>query len=213
MPTLVDVIFESRGLGPSSRKRKRAFHRLVSGLTRAHGRGEFLRVVTLTSHVGFDARRLSRCFQRLRRRIARDLHFWIEYWKINTSEGNGTVHLVYKAVPLKGACFVPNRGFIPQDWLSRVWSEITGGSFVVFIQRLWNRPRKLANYLLSQYFTGQPFERMSWSWSWVFRGFCHVWNSRFKSWFHVNPIACLKSWDRLIVCFSVSGSSVQGSLG
>jgi hypothetical protein len=73
--------------------------------------------------------------------------------------------------------------------------------------------RRIANYVISQYLTGQSFERMSWSWGWVFRGFCGLWSTRFSSWYKVNPSACLKAWNRLICHFSVSVPFVQGKLG
>jgi hypothetical protein len=57
------------GRSELSGKRKRAFHRLVSGFTRAHYRGDRLRFMTLTSASSSEYGRLSRDFQVLRKRI------------------------------------------------------------------------------------------------------------------------------------------------
>lgn len=183
-----------------SPKRKRAFHRLVSGFTRARYRGDRLRFMTLSTAVGGSFRRLRRDLQVLRKRISREFGFLIQYWSIATNEGNGVLHIVFKG------------GFIPQNWLSNAWRAIHGAP-IVDIRKLWGSPRRLANYLVSRYLCKQSFERMSWSWGWVFRGFCGIWASRFSSWYGVDRAACLKAWNLFICRFSVPVPFVQGRLG
>jgi len=190
-----------------SGKKKRAFHRLVSGFTRARFRGDRLRFMTLTSAVGGSFGRLSRDLQVLRKRISRARYdrdgfsgFLPQYWKINTNEGNGVLHVVFKG------------GFIPQRWLSDAWFAIHG-AWIVDIRVLRGSPRKLANYLVGNYLCKQSFERMSWSWGWVFRGFCGLWAARFSSWYKTSPVACLKAWNKLVCHFSVPVPFVQGRLG
>lgn len=178
------LVVES-GVSHLDGKKKRAFHRLVSGFTRARFRGDRLRFMTLTSSRVSEYRLLSRHLQVLRKRIARAFGFLPQYWKINTNEGNGVMHIVFKG------------GFIPHSWLSNAWSEIHGAR-IVDIRALRGSPRKLANYLVGNYLCRQSFERMSWSWNWVFRGFCGLWSSRFSSWYKVDKAACLKAWNLLI---------------
>jgi hypothetical protein len=194
------------------RKRKRAFHRLITGFTRALHRGERLYFMTLSSCVGYNPKNLSRDFQVLRKRIEHKWGFQLAYWKINTSEGNGVMHIVYKFLRLNGDNVGLKGGFIPVRWLSKVWREITGGSRIVDVKPLNNKPGRLANYLLSQYLTGQSYERMSWSASWVFRGFCKVWRRDFSGWYLVDREACLKAWNSLICGTSFLRSSPSGSL-
>lgn len=193
------LVLES-GSSPSSAKTKRAFQRLVSGFTRARFRGDRLRFLTLTTAVGGSVELMRRHFQTLRKRIEHHFHFKAEYWSIRTNEGNGVLHLVFKG------------RYVPQWWLSQVWLAIHGAG-IVDIRVLKDSPRRLANYLVSQYLGHQSFERMSWSWGWVFRGFCGVWASRFSHWYKVDPSACLKAWNRLICRFSVPLPFVQGKLG
>jgi hypothetical protein len=183
-----------------SGKMKRAFHRLVSGFTRARYRGDRLRFMTLTSVPGGSLCGLARDFQVLRKRISREFRFLIEYWMIRTNEGHGVLHVVFKG------------GFVPQDWLSRAWLSIHGAK-IVDIRVLRGKPSRLANYLVGNYLCKQSFERMSWSWRWVFRGFCGLWASRFSSWYKVDSVACLQAWNRLICRFSWPVPFVQGKLG
>ena len=192
----VEDLKPSSGL---SRKQKRAFHRLVSGFTRARSHGDRLRFMTLTTAVGGSVCRLRRHFQLLRRRIQRRFHFEVKYWSILTNEGNGVLHIVFKG------------GFIPHDWLSKAWNSIHG-AFIVDIRALKGSPKKLARYLIVNYLCKQSYERLSWSWSWVFRGFCGLWSHHFSSWYRSNPSACLKAWNRLVSFYVVPKAVRFGSL-
>lgn len=189
----------SPGSSPMSSKRKRAFHRLVSGLTRGRSRGELMRFLTLTTGSGGSDLRLRRDFQLLRRRIERTFHFKPEYWSIRTNEGNGVLHIVFKG------------RYVPQKWLSKAWSSIHGAC-IVDIRALHGRTRRIANYLVTQYLGHQSFERMSWSWGWVFRGFCGLWASKFSSWYKMDREACLSAWNKLICTFSPPLPVIYGSL-
>lgn len=182
-------------------KQRRSLQRLISGFTRAHARGDRLRFLTLTSAPGGSVVLLRRHFQVLRKRIEHAFGFLPQYWSLRTNEGYGVLHIVFKG------------GFIPQSWLSDAWRSIHGAS-IVDIRVLRGSPRRLASYLVANYLCRQSFERMSWSWSWVFRGFCGVWRSRFSSWYKSAPGACLRAWNRLICSFpGPSVPFVQGRLG
>jgi hypothetical protein len=93
----------------------------------------------------------------------------MEYCKINTGEGNGVIHALMVG------------GIIDQDWIARVWHEIHGGSCtrhgknLVWIENVEMKSnsqcRRMARYLVGNYLCKQSFERMSWSWNWVCKGF------------------------------------------
>jgi hypothetical protein len=142
-------------------KQKRAYHRLLSGIKRGEAFGERIRFMTLTSAPGSERKRLNKDFailvKRIRRRFGR-----FEYWKIRTNEGHGVIHVVFKGP------------YLPQRWLSDQWLEIHGAP-IVDIRQFRFGSRRLARYLVGNYLCKQTFERMSWSWNWVFWGFVSVW--------------------------------------
>jgi hypothetical protein len=199
-----DIILDSSESRSSSfeKKRKRAFQRISSGLTRAHRRGERLGKMELTLKPGTDVKMMSHFLQVLRKRIEHKLRFRVEYWKTNVvAEGvNPHMHVVYKLFSLSGVSLGGKLGFIPQKWLSDAWCQITHGSFIVYIQRIRNRQvGRLANYMVAQYVTGQHgFSRQSWSWNWVFRGFARDWSLRFSSWYRRDKVKCLSAWALLV---------------
>lgn len=183
------------------RRRGRIFHVIKSGLTRAVHFHRHLRVLYLTSRVGYDMGRLSKDFQILRKRIEHEFGFSMEYVKVDTGEGNGVIHCVYFPVGLDGSSVGFRVGFIPQSWLSGAWSDITGGSSVVWIRDLHARKgvNRLANYLVAQYFSGQSaLERVSYSWGWVFRGFRRLWCKVFARSYFVDKVKCIIDWDLLL---------------
>jgi hypothetical protein len=151
--------------GGYSKKQKRAFHRLMSGLTVGKSRREHLRFMTLTSSPESIGRNLNADFRALKMRIYRKFHFKMKYWKIRTNEGNGVLHIVYRGK------------FIPQRWLSDAWLDIHQ-SPIVDIRKLYETRKGLTGivfYLVGGYLSKQSFERMSWGYSWVFPGFVATW--------------------------------------
>lgn len=178
----------------------------MSGLTRATHFHRRLRVLHLTSHVGYDIGRLSKDFQVLRKRIEHEFDFSMNYSKVNTAEGNGVIHCVYFPVGLDGSSVGWNVGFIPQGWLSDVWCDITGGSSIVWITELHTRKgvKRLVNYLVSQYFSGQSaLERVSYSHNWVFVGFRMLWRKVFAKYYWIDKWKCLIDWN-LLLCSELS---------
>ncbi len=74
--------------------------------------------VDLTTAVGGDAFKLRRHLQELRRRVERDLGFNdLRLFVIETSEGNGVLHMVWA---WRGS----RSFFIEQEWLSQEWEKI-----------------------------------------------------------------------------------------
>lgn len=176
-----------------SRKQRRAYHRILSGL-RVH-RGELLRFLTLTTAEGMQ-RDLRSAWRVLKGRIRRltplrlikmgyidlkDVRKYypnkplneplkFEYLKVETDEG------------VAGVLHVPYFGdYIPQKWLSDAWKEITGTAYIVDIRACKDpvkSPKRLARYCIAQYVSGQSaFVRFSWSWGWVGKGFVKVWRT------------------------------------
>ena len=88
--------YRSEGEGRYTKKQRRAFQRLMSGLTVGKSRSERLRFMTLTSSPESKDRNLNADFRTLKMRILRKYHFKMKYWKIRTNEGNGVLHIVFR---------------------------------------------------------------------------------------------------------------------
>jgi hypothetical protein len=120
---------------------------------------QLLRVDITTSDQG-NCLLLSRHFQELRRRIERKTGYVIDYFKIETSEGNGVYHMIWAIVRKEPV-------YISQKWLSEQWDGIHK-SPIVYIKRMKTfkaHVRRVANYLVTQYLAGQTsIVRISYSW-------------------------------------------------
>jgi hypothetical protein len=143
-------------------KQKRCYQRIQSGFTVANRYGNTVRFITITSSVySTQLQKHKRIlFKRIKRKFGE-----FEYLGVRTSEGNGVVHILYRGC------------FIPQAWLSNAWRDIHN-SPVVDIRVV--RPfRGLGRYIVSQYLSDQDsaFQRYSWSWGWVYRGFVRNWKT------------------------------------
>lgn len=174
-----------------SRREKRMYHRVKSGLTRH--KGQRLRFLTLTSSeeaeeaVGYDFRILKIRIQRLTpARLVRDHYLKrselrkyyphkpvveplkFDYFKVETSEGNGVLHILYFG------------DYIPQKWLSDQWLSIHQSPIVDIraTKKGIGNTRRLTTYVLTQYVSGQSAHiRFSNCVEWVFKGFVSAWNA------------------------------------
>jgi hypothetical protein len=168
-----------------TKKQRRAFQRLMSGLTVGKSRRERLRFMTLTSSSESVGRNLNADFRALKMRILRNYHFKMKYWKIRTNEGNGVLHIVFRG------------RYIPQRWLSAQWADIHK-SPVVDIRSLHETRKGLtgiAFYLVGHYLTKQSFERMSWGYTWVFPAFVRSWKRLIEKY---SFRQALFLWNRLL---------------
>jgi hypothetical protein len=138
-----------------TKKQRRAFQRLMSGLTVGKSHRERLRFMMLTSSPESKGRKLNADFRTLKMRIFRKFHFKMNYWKIRTNEGNGVLHIIFRGK------------FIPQQWLSEQWADIHK-SPIVDIRSLRETRKELTRivfYLVGNYLSKQSFEHMSWGYS------------------------------------------------
>jgi hypothetical protein len=168
-----------------TKKQRRAFQRLMSGLTVGKSRKERLRFMTLTSSPESAKGKLNAHLRTLKMRIFRKFRFKMKYWKIRTNEGKGVLHIVFRGK------------FVPQEWLSEQWADIHN-SPIVDIRSLYETAKGLKGicfYLVGSYLSKQSFERMSWGYSWVFPAFVSTWR-RFveKYWFRRG----LELWNKLL---------------
>ena len=177
--------YRSEGEGGYTKKQRRAYQRLMSGLTVGKSRHERLRFLTLISSLESAGRNLNADFRALKMRILRKYHFKMKYWKIRTNEGNGVLHIVFRGK------------YIPQKWLSEQWTEIHK-SPIVDIRSLYETRKGLKGivfYLVGNYLAKQSFERVSWGYSWVFPAFVSSWKRLIEKYGFKRG---LELWNRLL---------------
>lgn len=195
-PSLLDILFHiwpsDRGDPLSwSKKQRRAFHRIKSGIYRHQE--ETLRFLTLTTSKDRTTQQnlsLNDCFKILTKRMFRltprklieqnylsqnkaqyvygaenldEKLNYFEYFKVETSEGNGVLHILYYGC------------YYPQQWLSDNWKDITKGSYIIDIRQVKEQTfntTKLTRYCINQYVSGQDaLIRFSYSKNWCLPGF------------------------------------------
>ncbi|GAI33568.1 unnamed protein product, partial [marine sediment metagenome] len=135
----------------------------MSGLQYARIKEVDVRFITLTSSKSGAKHSMYRDFRVLKYRIIRRFGKF-DYLKVNTNEGYGVIHLLYKG------------SYIPQRWLSQNWNDIHE-SPVVDIRFMRGGTNGLGSYIVSQYLSDQrtSYIRYSWSWGWVYCGFVKYW--------------------------------------
>jgi hypothetical protein len=132
--------------------------------------------VDLTTAVGGRVDLLGRHLQELRRRVERKFGFkGVEVFKVETTEGNGVLHMVW--------AWIGSRSFyVPQVWLSETWDAIHGAP-IVYVRKMElcrTSIKRVGRYFALQYLADQrgALVRMSWSW----------WRSR---------VAIARGWEKL----------------
>jgi hypothetical protein len=195
-------------------KQKRSFQTVLSGLKFARYGGKTIRFLTLTSSLLWaqseGSAQLNSDFQVLKKRICRyspyrlykegyitksnmiskyghrnilsKFHF--EYFKVETNEGNGVLHILYRG------------SYLPYNFLVDNWQDIHL-SWDVSIKHIdIDNSKSAACYVVSQYVSNQKssYVRSSWSWNWVFRGFKFIWY-RMRSGY---PNDCFELWDNIL---------------
>jgi len=131
------------------------------------GNGYQILRVDLTSANDSNSDNLRKNFRRLRRRVENVFKFDdIEDFVIETSEGNGVLHMVWAWKPKKG--FRQRTFYIPHKWLKKEWEKIHG-AYRVYVRQYDKGSARTRNrvsgYLVSQYMAKQEgFVRYSYSW-------------------------------------------------
>jgi hypothetical protein len=184
----------------ASRKKRRAYHRLRTGLEFHFGK--ILRFITLTLVAG-SLNDIHKCFRVIKERIRRltpnklrqqdtegyftdaimrrlfgDKDRWdkplkFEYFSVIISGERPHMHILYVG------------DWLPHAWLKKVWLEITGDSDIVDIrivkQGIYNSKR-LAGYVLNQYILNQDGDiRFQMSQGWTWRGMVRDWKHAVKT--------------------------------
>jgi hypothetical protein len=190
------------------RQRRRIYHRVQTCLLRWESQGYMVRWVMLSSSAESNPKCLAANHARLLRRIGREFGYpGVEYIVIETAEGEnvpeehrGVLHALWawKVPPgWRGKHF-----YIPQAWLSRVWEELHGASYVwIAAYRPGHRSRgRVSRYVVSQYLGDQnALRRFFWSWRRTFGvPIVAIWR-RFVSAYGSGGLgAILEPWQALV---------------
>jgi len=178
---------------PKERKRRRAYHRLRTGL--AFHYGKRMRFLTLTLVEGSN-NDIHQCFRAFKERIRRltpnkirkmdpeyftdqrmhrffgpeegwDKKVKFEYFAVNVSGSRQHMHILYFG------------SFLPQPILKKMWKEITGDSDIIDIRTTRegiNNDGRLAGYVLAQYVGKQEGDiRFQMSHGWTWKGMVKDW--------------------------------------
>jgi hypothetical protein len=174
---------------------------------------------------GYSNKSLNEDFQTLRKRIGRysphRLHkegyithrnmikkygrnnltktFNFDYFKVQTGEGNGVLHITYRG------------SWLPYNFIVDNWQDIHL-SFDINIQKVNLKDTKQAScYIVSQYVGGQgsSYVRSSQSWNWVYRGFKTKWYN-LKQWFSGQQLITI--WNNQLKAYANDYFFPQSSL-
>jgi len=151
-----------------SKKQKRAFHRVKSGVRVAQILKQPVKHLVLTTSPQGSSHNIANDFQVLRKRIHRKFGVLLPYFMVRTNEGNGVLHVLYRT-----------KQYLPQRWLSYHWNDIHLSSYVYVKEP----PKDVARYVVTQYVAdqGTSYQRCSWSQSWVCKGFVKQWKAIIRS--------------------------------
>lgn len=163
-------------------KRRRCFHRVMSGIER----GGRLRFLTLTSSndspptIQPSWRKL---VMRMRRRgLVKG------YIKVPELSKNGKQH-----------CHVLFRGtYIEQAWLSAQWQEIHGAKVVDIRKAVVGKSKTRIAAYLAKYMSKEGAGRYSWDWGWVWKGFVKDWCRLKRYWWRLREVGEHRSFTWLL---------------
>lgn len=163
-----------------SKRQRRLFQRMATGLQIAHNQDADMYFMTLTTsnnrvlNKKGEIRSLTDSFRLLKQRIKVatikrcrfDGFRFNRYYCLKTEEGNGVLHVIFWG------------HYIPIEWLRCTWEQIHG-AFEVGIEQITKKRKGvngLVGYLLDRYLLNQKrIVRMSYGWKWAWLGFCKSW--------------------------------------
>lgn len=167
---------------PSNKKSRRCYHRVISGIKR----GGTLRFLTLTSSDAApeDIQRSWRClYMRLQRRGL--LKGYIKVPE-NSERGRKHLHVLYRG------------SYIEQAMIKHMWEQIHQSSIVdIRLVNTSKDPKRVALYM-AKYMTKELAGRYSWSWWWVWPGFCRHWTIYKRYWWKFVYREGVNSFSNLI---------------
>lgn len=158
-PSLLDTMSVT-----ARKRRKRAFQRIITGLQK----DGMVRFLTLTSSTESpdDIQRSFRCLMmRLKRK-----RLVADYVKVVqlTKDGKKHLHILFRG------------SYIEQQFVAVLWKKIHNAS-VVDIRLIRGNRQRVAGYV-ARYCARETAGRMSYSWGWVWRGFCRDWEDLKRAW-------------------------------
>jgi len=160
-----------------SRKAKRGYGRIMSGLNRALANGYkilrrpteyfkdrekhiyFLTLTTKYDKTGLfvDKRLVARSFQKLVKRIRRK-YSKFEYIRIRTVEGGGVLHVLFFGC------------YLDINWVREAWKELHFDSRQIKVIPCYGFLSRIARYLVK--YMVQQDTHLSFSDGWLWKGFC-----------------------------------------
>jgi hypothetical protein len=165
------------------RKKRRVFHRAISGIKKAQFKNEQLRFLTLTSKYTeeSDFQHAWRKFVwRIRRKFKK-----FEYLMIREKTQSGLIH-----------AHVIFRGyFVPHEWIVETWKELTGFE-IINIQLLMGHPAAVAGYVAK--YVSKEHLHYGWSKYWVFPYYANVWQ-RVKKFTGYNIPLSIEIFDKILM--------------
>lgn len=176
-----------------TKKQKRAYHRAKSGIKVSTILRLPIKHMVLTTSPQAINRNISNDFQALRKSVYRQFGFLLAYFMVHTNEGNGVLHVIFRA-----------KQYIPQRWLSQRWEKYHQSSYV-YIKEVPDDD--IARYIVTQYVAdqGTTYQRCSWSHSWVARGFVKQWHhylrwyNQYKAKLNLTFEDLLTKWDKWLM--------------
>ncbi len=171
-------------------KSKRAYQRVISGVKKNPNKIRFL---TLTSSPD-SPDDIQKSWHTLRARLdrrglAQEYIRVLEY----TKKGRKHLHVLFRG------------DYIEQATLSAWWNEIHRAKIVdIRLVRMNRGVKKVASYM-AKYCSKENAGRLSWSWGWVWKGFCRDWTIYKRWWrqFIERPGKttfrnCIDGWDWIL---------------
>lgn len=156
----------ARKLSATLKRKRRCFHRVLSGLER----GGYIRFLTLTSSPQSPPD-IHHSFRILVKRLERRklLQGYIQVPEL-TKKGYCHKHILFRG------------SYIAQALLSRWWKEIHNAEIIDIRAFIPVRGNKAMAGYMAKYMTKEGVKRYSWSWGWVWRGFVKDWKALYRWW-------------------------------
>ncbi len=120
-----------------------------------------------------------------REQLNKKLNF--EYFKVETSEGNGVLHILYRGQ------------YLPYNFIVDNWQDIHNSWDIHIMEVDLNRAKDTSAYIVSQYIGNQQsaYVRSSQSWNWVFRGYKQLWYKMKQDYPYQKKY--IELWDKILI--------------